>query len=142
MPGRLIEGSKAAPLLKPGEILIPALLAQGLKVKVGDTVVLVATNLDGSVNGKTFVVRGVLDGASGPSGRDGYIHIDDARSLLRMTQPEVNEIAIRLKKPATLQRVDAQLKRRLRRDRQPAGQADARGAYLGGAFAILEHRAT
>ena len=111
MPGRLIEGSKPAPLLKPGEILIPALLAQGLKLKVGDTVVLVATNLQGSMNGKTFVVRGVMEGASGPSGRDGYITLDDARSLLRITQPEVNEIAIRLKKPETLQRVDAQLKR-------------------------------
>ena len=111
MPGRLIEGSKAPPLLKPGEILIPALIAQGLKVKVGDTVVLVATNLQGSMNGKTFVVRGVMEGASGPSGRDGYITLDDARSLLRITQPEVNEIAIRLKKPETLQRVDAQLKR-------------------------------
>jgi putative ABC transport system permease protein len=113
MPGRLIEGSKQAPLLKSGEILIPKLLAQGLKVKVGDTVVLVATNLQGSVNGKTFVVRGVLDSASGPSGRDGYIDINDARSLLRMTQPEVNEIAIRLKDPAQLDQVDAQLGRDL-----------------------------
>lgn len=111
MPGRLIEGSKAAPLLKPGEILIPALLAQGLKVKVGDSVVLVATNLQGSMNGKTFVVRGVMEGASGPSGRDGYVTLDDARSLLRITQPEVNEIAIRLKDPAQLARVDAQLKK-------------------------------
>ena len=112
-PGRLIEGRKQPPLLKPGEILIPKLLAQGLKVKLGDTVVLVATNLQGSVNGKTFVVRGVLDSASGPSGRDGYIDINDARSLLRMTQPEVNEIAIRLKDPAQLDQVDAQLSREL-----------------------------
>ena len=111
MPGRLSEGSKAPPLLKPGEILIPALLAQGLKVKLGDTVVLVATNLQGSMNAKTFVVRGVLEGASGPSGRDGYITLDDARSLLRITQPEVNEIAIRLKDSAQLARVDAQLKK-------------------------------
>ena len=113
MPGRLIEGSKQPPLLKPGEILVPKLLAQGLKVKVGDTVVLVATNLQGSVNGKTFVVRGILDSASGPSGRDGYIDINDARSLLRMTQPEVSEIAIRLKDPAQLDQVDAQLSREL-----------------------------
>jgi putative ABC transport system permease protein len=113
MPGRLIAGSKQAPLLKPGEILVPKLLAQGLEVKVGDTVVLVATNLQGSVNGKTFVVRGVLDSASGPSGRDGYIDINDARSLLRMTQPEVSEIAIRLKDPAQLDQVDAQLSRGL-----------------------------
>jgi putative ABC transport system permease protein len=110
MPGRLIEGSKAPPLLKPGEILVPALLAQGLKVKLGDTVVLVATNLQGSMNAKTFTVRGVLDSASGPSGRDAFIDINDARSLLRVTQPEVNEIAIRLKDPAQLDRVDAQLK--------------------------------
>lgn len=111
MPGRLIEGSKAPPLLKPGEILIPALLAQGLKVKLGDTVVLVATNLQGSMNAKTFTVRGVLEGASGPSGRDAFVDIDDARSLLRITQPEVNEVAIRLKNPAQLARVDAQLKK-------------------------------
>jgi putative ABC transport system permease protein len=113
MPGRIVEGNKQPPILKPGEILIPALLARGLKVKVGDTVVLVATNLQGSVNAKTFVVRGVLESASGPSGRDGFIDIDDARSLLRMTQPEVNEIAIRLKDPAQLDRVYAELSRRL-----------------------------
>ena len=47
-------------LLKRGEILIPELLARGMKVKVGDTVVLVATNRDGSVNGKTFTVRAML----------------------------------------------------------------------------------
>jgi putative ABC transport system permease protein len=121
MPGRLIEGSKQAPLLKPGEILIPKLLAQGLKVKLGDTVVLVATNLQGSVNGKTFVVRGVLDSASGPSGRDGYIDINDARSLLRMTQPEVNEIAIRLKDPAQLDQMYAKLSQEL------AGVVSAQG---------------
>jgi putative ABC transport system permease protein len=121
MPGRLVEGSKQAPLLKPGEILVPKLLAQGLKVKVGDTVVLVATNLQGSVNGKTFVVRGVLDSASGPSGRDGYIDINDARSLLRMTQPEVSEIAIRLKDPGQLNLVYAKLSQDL------AGVVNAQG---------------
>jgi putative ABC transport system permease protein len=111
MPGRIVQGSKQPPLLKPGEILVPQLLAQGLKVKVGDTVVLVATNLQGSMNAKTFTVRGILESASGPSGRDGYIDINDARSLLRITQPEVNEIAIRLKNPAQLDAVDAELKR-------------------------------
>jgi putative ABC transport system permease protein len=121
MPARLIEGSKQAPLLKPGEILVPKLLAQGLKVKIGDTVVLVATNLQGSVNGKTFVVRGILDSASGPSGRDGYIDINDARSLLRMTQPEVNEIAIRLKNPSQLDQVYAKLGQEL------AGVVNAQG---------------
>ena len=31
----MIEGSKEGPLLKPGEILIPTLLARGMKVKAG-----------------------------------------------------------------------------------------------------------
>jgi putative ABC transport system permease protein len=61
----------------------------------------VATNRDGSVNGKTFVMRSVTEAISGPGGRDGYIHIDDARELLRMKDAEVSEIAIRLKDSST-----------------------------------------
>ena len=113
LPGRIIEGSKTGELLNPGEILIPALLARGMKVKTGDTIVLVATNREGSVNGKTFTVRAILESVTGPSGRDGYIRIEDARSLLRMAQPEVSEIAIRLKNPAQLDRVYAQLSQEL-----------------------------
>ncbi len=113
LTGRMTEGSKEGALLKPGEILIPALLARGMSVKVGDPVVLVATNRDGSVNGKTFVVRGILESASGPSGKDGYIGLDDARALLRMKEPEISEIAIRLKDPAKLDQVQAQLSREL-----------------------------
>ena len=109
MPGRIIEGSKEALLGKSGDILIPTLLARGLKLKVGDTVVLVATNRDGSVNGRTFTVSGVMEAVSGPSGRDAYIRADDARTLLRMTQPEVSEIAIRLKDPAGIEQARAQL---------------------------------
>ena len=109
LPGRVVEGSKERPMLKRGEILIPTLLARGMKVKVGDTVVLVATNRDGSVNGKTFTVRGIMESISGPSGRDGYIQIDDARDLLRLTEAEISEIAIRLKDPAQLDRVQARL---------------------------------
>ena len=113
LPGRIIEGSKTGALLNPGEILIPALLARGMKVKTGDTVVLVATNREGSVNGKTFTVRAILESVTGPSGRDGYIRIEDARALLRMAQPEVSEIAIRLRNPAQLDRVYAQLSQEL-----------------------------
>jgi putative ABC transport system permease protein len=109
LPGRLVEGARTAALLNRGEVLIPTVLARGMKVKPGDTVVLVATNRDGSVNGKTFVVRGVLESISGPSGKDGYIHIDDARQLLRMSGPEVSEIAIRLKNPALLEQTHARL---------------------------------
>jgi putative ABC transport system permease protein len=91
---RIREGEKN---IKIGEILIPELLAKGMKVKVGDTVVVIATNRDGSVNGKQFQVGGVLESVSGPGGRDGYIHIDDAAEILRMDTPEISEIAIRLK---------------------------------------------
>lgn len=113
LPGRVTEGSREGALLKPGEILIPTLLARGMNVKVGDTIVLVATNREGSVNGKTFTVRGIMESISGPSGRDGYIHVNDARDLLRMKEPEVSEIVIRLKNPAKLDEVYAQLSQEL-----------------------------
>ncbi|MFH1871800.1 MAG: ABC transporter permease [Pseudomonadota bacterium] len=113
LQGRMIEGDKAGALVGRGQIVIPALLARGMKTRVGDTVVLVATNRDGSVNGKTFVVRGVLEGVTGPGGRDGYIHIDDARELLRMTEAEVSEMVVRLKDFSRLNKIDAQLKQAL-----------------------------
>ncbi|OGI69246.1 MAG: ABC transporter substrate-binding protein [Candidatus Muproteobacteria bacterium RBG_16_60_9] len=113
LPGRLVQGSAANGLIERGKILIPEILAKGMKLKVGDTIVLVATNLDGSVNGKTFVVQGVLGDVTGPGGRDGYIDIDDARDLLRMTQPEVSEIAIRLKDPRRLGQVRTELEQAL-----------------------------
>ena len=113
LPGRVVEGSKQAPLIKPGEILVPVLLARGMNVKVGDSIVLVATNREGSVNGKTFTVRAILESVTGPSGRDGYIHIEDARTLLRMKEPEISEIAVRLRRPGQLDGVYAQLSQEL-----------------------------
>ncbi|MFO7665170.1 MAG: ABC transporter permease [Desulfobacterales bacterium] len=94
LTSRISEGKKA---LNRGEILIPTLLAKGLKVKLGDTVVVVATNADGSVNGKQFTVSGILESATGPGGRDGYIHIEDAAEVLRMSEAAVSEVAVRLK---------------------------------------------
>lgn len=82
--------------MEPGEIIIPKNLARGLQVQEGSTVVIVANNKDGSVNGMTFKVVGVLDDLMGPGGRDGFMHYEDARSLLRMDQREVGEIVIRL----------------------------------------------
>jgi putative ABC transport system permease protein len=94
LPNRVNDGGKE---LKPGGILVPELLARGMKVKPGDTVVIVATNADGSVNGKQFTVTGVMVSATGPGGRDGYIHLDDAKALLRMEGQQVSEYAVRLK---------------------------------------------
>lgn len=137
LPGRMIEGVKNGPLVEKGQIVIPVLLARGMKVKVGDTVVLVATNRDGSVNGKTFVIRSITEGISGPGGRDGYIHIDDARELLRLKEDEVSEIAIRLKDPAQLDRVTTALKAALEgvsgspTEEMPASAADGTGPGQG-----------
>jgi len=94
LTSRIIDGAKE---IKRGEILIPELLAKGMKVNVGDVVVIVATNKDGSVNGKQFKVGGILQSVTGPGGRDGYVHFDDAVEVLRMENPEVSEFAIRLK---------------------------------------------
>lgn len=94
---RISEGEKSVRALEKGKILVPKLLAQGFGAKVGDTVVVVATNKDGSVNGKTFLVSGILESATGPGGRDGYIHFDDAKEILRMSGNEVSEIAVRVK---------------------------------------------
>ena len=94
LPSRIIRGQKT---LNKGEILLPDLLARGMKVNIGDTVVIVATNKDGSVNGKQFRVSGVLESVSGPGGRDGYIHIEDAKEVLRMEEMEISEVAIRIK---------------------------------------------
>lgn len=105
---RIIEGEKEG-LLKKGEILVPELIAKGMKVKIGDSIVLVATNQDGSVNGQTFTVSGILEGISGPGGRDGFIHLADARSLLRMETKEVSEIAVRLTDMKCLVQVHNQL---------------------------------
>jgi len=93
--------------------MIPALLAKGLRVKVGDAVVVVATNVDGSVNGKQFVVSGILESATGPGGRDGYLHIEDAAEVLRMPEIEVSEVAVRLNDfshlPAAVRPLEGQL---------------------------------
>ena len=110
---RIIEGEKKDPLLKRGQIIIPELIAKGMKVKVGQSVVLVANNKDGSVNGKTFSVSGVLEGISGPGGRDGVIHLEDAKELLRIQGVEVSEIAIRLKSMDDLPKIFSSLKSQL-----------------------------
>ena len=122
LPGRLIQGDRNQPLVAPGKLVIPELIAKGLKVKVGDSVVLVATNKDGSVNGNTFTVSGVLEGISGPGGRDGYMDIKDARSLLRMEDDEISEIAVRLKPGANLEKVYKEMKLHFSQFKNPQGK--------------------
>jgi len=74
-----------------------------MNVKKDDTVVLVATNQKGSVNGMNFKVAGMIEPISGPGGRDGYIHIKDVKKLLRLSELEVSEVVIRLKDASNLE---------------------------------------
>ncbi len=116
---RVLDGEKA---VAKGKILVPELLARGMNVKVGDPVVVIATNRDGSVNGKQFLVGGVLEGVTGPGGRDGYVHIEDAADLLRMEELEISEIAVRLKDFRRLGPVFQEIEGRLAQEKNPAGQ--------------------
>ncbi len=116
---RIKEGEQ---VIRRGEILVPELLARGLKVKVGDPVVVIATNKDGSVNGMQFKVGGIMESATGPGGRDGYIHIRDAMEILRMDKPEISEIAIRLKNFNHLQEVNGKLNGLLGTERNKMGK--------------------
>jgi putative ABC transport system permease protein len=119
LPKRIISGNAE---LRPGEILVPALLARGLNLKVGDPVVIIATNKDGSVNGKQFTVGGILESAPGPGGRDGYIGISDAIELLRMDEPETSEIAVHVKRFDRLQSVYDEISTRLSKEVNPQGK--------------------
>jgi putative ABC transport system permease protein len=105
---RISEGTKE---LKRGEILVPVLMARGMNLKIGSPVVVVATNKDGSVNGKQLTVAGVLENVMGPMGRDGYIHSDDAAEILRMEKPEVSEVVIRLHRYDDLRREEELLQK-------------------------------
>ena len=108
---RLVEriiGDVSEPnkFIEQGKIIIPENIAKGLSLKAGDEVVLIANNKDGSVNGLSLKVSNIIEGIMGPSGRDGFVHIDDAKILLRIYGNEINEVAIRLKNPDKLNGVN------------------------------------
>jgi putative ABC transport system permease protein len=121
LASRITEGQKA---LNKGEILLPELLARGMKAKLGDMIVIVATNQDGSVNGKQFKVGGILESATGPGGRDGYVHIEDAMEVLRMGEIEISEVAVRIKDfgkaEAFTQKLDGLLSGEVNKQGKPA----------------------
>ena len=110
LASRIQGAAHADILLKPGEVLLPEVLARGMDIKTGDTIVLVANNKDGSVNGMTFQVAGVVENLMGPGGRDGYLHIDDAAALLRMETKEISEVAVRVENFDRLDEVTGRLR--------------------------------
>jgi len=97
--------------IRPGELLVPDNLMKGLGLKVGDEIVLVATNKDGSVNGIPVRIGAVIESVLGPGGKDGYMHIDDAKTLLRMDEAEIVEVAVHLKDFDRLGAVSLELKK-------------------------------
>jgi len=107
---RIKDAAHENTLLKKGEVLLPEVLAKGMAVKTGDTIVLVANNKDGSVNGMTFKVAGVVESLMGPGGRDGYLHIEDAAALLRMQTMEISEVAVRTNNIEQLAAVSTRLR--------------------------------
>ncbi len=102
--------------LKPGELLVPDNLMKGLGLSVGDEIVLVATNKDGSVNGIPLRIGAIIESVLGPGGKDGYMHIDDAKTLLRMDGAEIVEIAVHLEDFGQLSAVFSELKRTMLSD--------------------------
>ncbi len=110
--------------LTSGEIIIPENLAKGMKLNEGSEIVLIATNQEGSVNGISLKVAGIVEGLLGPGGRDGYIHIDDAHSLLRINGKEINEVAVRAKDfddiSSIQEKFETELSQFLNRNGQPA----------------------
>ncbi len=106
-------------LPKSGEIVIPELISKGLHLKIGDAVVLVATNKNGSMNAKTLKISGIVGIISGPGGRDGYISLKDARKLLRIKKPEINEIVIKLKNPDLLKKVNKKFFEFIKENKKP-----------------------
>ncbi|MDY6845313.1 MAG: FtsX-like permease family protein [Thermodesulfobacteriota bacterium] len=115
------NNKKGEIFIKTGEVIIPEKLAKGMKIEKGNTVVIVANNREGSVNGLNFIVAGIIEDVLGPQGKEGYMHIDDARALLRMKEPEVTEVAIRLKNFDKLDTVFAYLKSVLAQYKNPKG---------------------
>lgn len=119
LTSRITEGAKT---LKKGEIIVPELFARGMKVKAGDTVVVIATNRDGSVNGKQLRVGGILESVTGPGGRDGYIHMEDAKEILRMEEMEISEVAVRVKDFSRLNQVFDKLNASLGQEKNMMGK--------------------
>jgi len=108
-----IEKGNSEPntFVKPGSVVIPLNIADGMNLKVGDDVVIIATNKDGSVNGMNFRISGISENILGPQGKDGYIHIDDAKSILRIGNRDITEIAVKLNNFNKLNSVVKKLKK-------------------------------
>ncbi|OFZ46244.1 MAG: hypothetical protein A2381_11545 [Bdellovibrionales bacterium RIFOXYB1_FULL_37_110] len=96
-----------------GEVVLPEILFKGLSLKIGDEVVILSTNREGAVNGVPLKIAGVIESVMGPSGKDGYIHIEDAKDILRMDEINISEIAIHVQKFDELKNIKKEIAKAL-----------------------------
>ncbi|MCD4651169.1 MAG: FtsX-like permease family protein [Candidatus Cloacimonetes bacterium] len=89
------------------------MITKVFKSKISDEIALVAINANGSVNGQPLKIAGIMEIVVGPTGKYGYIHFDDAVSLLRMEEMQVSEVAVRLHNFADLEKVNSILQEKL-----------------------------
>ncbi|MBI3550374.1 MAG: ABC transporter permease [Elusimicrobia bacterium] len=84
---------------KPREIFIGSLLADLLKVKVGDDVVVMAQAADGSMGADRFKLVGLYHTGSGTfDGQLAYVDLKSFQEMLAM-DGKANDVVIRLKEP-------------------------------------------
>ena len=139
LPQRIKTGDASpSTFIKPGWVVIPQNIAAGLNLTIGSDVVLVATNVDGSVNGLTLRISGISENILGPQGKDGYMHINDARSLLRIENGGITEIAVKLKNFATLAKTYSLLKADLSQFKEPEDSDTSPGKQAKTGGSILE----
>lgn len=93
---RIIEGKY---LSAPDQIMLSNQIAQEINVKEGDEIVVLTSNLDGAFSGKKLKVVGIANycGMEMFLSSVGYIHIEDARSLLGIDKNKCSLMAIKLK---------------------------------------------
>jgi ABC-type lipoprotein release transport system permease subunit len=92
--GRVVEG---AFLAGPGEVVIGERLAEQLDVRLGERIVLMATDLTNDVNSGAFRVAGLFRTASTDFDRSVvYLALADAQGLVGYGPEEVSAFAVRL----------------------------------------------
>lgn len=101
------------------QIFIGSIVARNLDVRVGEKVVLMAQNREGSLEGTALRVAGIFD--SGSYTWDAsivYMHREDAQEILGW-ENRINAMAIRLKPGEPLEEVQKDLARKIQGQKSP-----------------------
>lgn len=93
------------------EVVLGKMLAESLKVDVGDELVILTQAADGSLGNEIFYVRGVLQSIGDEIDRGAVIMGIDELGKLLVLPDKVHEIAISLNRPEMVDGVQAQLEK-------------------------------